>query len=60
VKGSLPSPFVPWDPQWHQPTDVYATYSDADFRLGLNAAQTTLGAIALLAGASLTAQPPTR
>jgi hypothetical protein len=49
-----------WDPQWHQPTDVYATYSDADFRLGLNAAQTTLGAIALLAGASLTAQPPTR
>jgi len=56
----LPSPFVPWDPQWHQPTDVYATYSDADFRLGLNAAQTTLGAIALLAGASLSAQPPTR
>lgn len=44
-----------WDPQWHQPTDVYATYSDADFRLGLNAAQTTLGAIARLAGASLTA-----
>ena len=34
-----------WDPQWHQPTDVYATYSDADFRLGLNAAQTTLGAL---------------
>ena len=46
-----------WDPQWHQPTDVYATYSDADFRLGLNAAQTTLGAIARLAGASLTASP---
>ena len=42
-----------WDPQWHQPTDVYATYSDADFRLGLNAAQTTLAAIAQLAGASL-------
>ena len=42
-----------WDPQWHQPTDVYATYNDADFRLGLNAAQTTLGAIARLAGASL-------
>lgn len=47
-----------WDPQWHQPTDAYATYSDADFRLGLNAAQTTLGAIARLAGASLTAPPP--
>jgi hypothetical protein len=42
-----------WDPQWHQPTDVYTTYSDADFRLGLNAAQTTLGAIAELVGASL-------
>ena len=34
-----------WDPQWHQPTDVYAVYSDADFYLGLNAAQTTLGAL---------------
>ena len=42
-----------WDPQWHQPTDVYATYSDADFRLGLNAAQTTLGAVGRLAGATL-------
>jgi hypothetical protein len=42
-----------WDPQWHQPTDVYATYNDKDFRLGLNAAQTTLGAIASLTGASL-------
>ncbi|HEY4214064.1 MAG TPA: M20/M25/M40 family metallo-hydrolase [Steroidobacteraceae bacterium] len=44
-----------WDPHWHQPTDLYATFSDADFRLGLNAAQTTLGAIARLTGASLTA-----
>ncbi len=42
-----------WDPQWHQPTDVYATYTDADFRLGLNAAQTTLGAIGRLSGATL-------
>ena len=42
-----------WDPQWHQPTDVYATYNDKDFRLGLNAAQTTLGAIAGLTGATL-------
>jgi Peptidase family M28 len=40
-----------WDPQWHQPTDLYATYSDKDFRLGLNAAQTTLAAIAQLTGA---------
>ncbi|HEY6854242.1 MAG TPA: M20/M25/M40 family metallo-hydrolase, partial [Gemmatimonadales bacterium] len=23
-----------WDPQWHQPTDKYTTYNDADFRLG--------------------------
>jgi len=42
-----------WDPQWHQPTDVYATYSDKDFRLGLNAAQTTLSAVAGLTGATL-------
>ncbi len=42
-----------WDPQWHQPTDVYATYSDKDFLLGLNAAQTTLAAVAQLAGATI-------
>ena len=42
-----------WDPHWHQPTDRYATFSDKDFRLGLNAAQTTLGAVARLAGAAL-------
>jgi hypothetical protein len=42
-----------WDPHWHQPTDVFATFSDADFRLGLNAAQTSLGAIARLAGATI-------
>ncbi len=46
-----------WDPHWHQPTDLYATFTDADFRLGLNAAQTTLGAIGRLSGASLTPQP---
>lgn len=42
-----------WDPQWHQPTDLYKTYSDKDFLLGLNAAQTTLSATARLAGATL-------
>jgi hypothetical protein len=42
-----------WDPTHHQPTDVYSHYSDGDFRLGLNAAQTTLGAISQLAGAKL-------
>ena len=42
-----------WDPHWHQPTDVFATFSDKDFRLGLNAAQTTLGALGQLTGAKL-------
>jgi len=42
-----------WDPHWHQPTDVFATFSDKDFRLGLNAAQTTLGAVSQLAGATV-------
>jgi hypothetical protein len=42
-----------WDPNWHQPSDVFTTYSDKDFRLGLNAAQTTLAAIAQLTGATL-------
>jgi hypothetical protein len=46
-----------WDPTWHQPTDVYATFTDQDFRLGLNAAQTTLGAIAQLTGAVLKDRP---
>jgi Peptidase family M28 len=42
-----------WNPHWHQVTDVYATFSDKDFRLGLNAAQTTLAAVAQLTGASV-------
>lgn len=42
-----------WDPQWHQPTDLYSTYSDKDFLLGLNAAQTTFSLTARLAGATL-------
>jgi Peptidase family M28 len=42
-----------WDPQWHQPTDRFTTYSDKDFRLGLNAAQTTLAAVAQLTGATV-------
>lgn len=39
-----------WNPHWHQPTDLFSTYSDKDFRLGLNAAQTTLGALGMLTG----------
>jgi hypothetical protein len=42
-----------WDPNWHQPTDRYSAYSDKDFRLGLNAAQTTLAALAGLVGTTL-------
>jgi hypothetical protein len=42
-----------WDPTHHQPIDVYSYFSDGDFRLGLNAAQTTLGAVAKLAGAKM-------
>jgi hypothetical protein len=42
-----------WNPTWHQPIDVFATFSDKDFRLGLNAAQTTLGAVAELVNARL-------
>jgi hypothetical protein len=45
-----------WDPHWHQPTDLYSTFSDKDFRLGLNAAQTTLGALGQLVGVSLVAK----
>jgi len=42
-----------WDPTHHQPTDVYTHFSEGDFRLGLNATQTTLGAVAHLSGAKL-------
>jgi hypothetical protein len=42
-----------WNPHYHQATDTYSAYSDKDFRLGLNAAQTTLAAIGQLAGATL-------
>lgn len=42
-----------WNPHWHQPTDLYWSYSDKDFLLGLNAAQTTLAAVALLTGAKV-------
>jgi len=42
-----------WDPTWHQPIDVFTTFSDKDFRLGLNAVQTTLAGIAQLVGAKV-------
>lgn len=40
-----------WNPHWHQPTDLFSSYTDQDFLLGLNAAQTTLAAVAQLTGA---------
>ena len=46
-----------WNPTWHQTLDVYSTFSDKDFRLGLNAAQTTLAAIAQLTNATTTQVP---
>jgi hypothetical protein len=42
---------VGWDPTWHTVLDMYANFSDKDFKLGLNAAQTTLAGVAQLAGA---------
>jgi peptidase M28-like protein len=42
-----------WDPLGHTPGDVFAAYKDEDFRLGLNAAQTTLSAVAQLVGAKV-------
>jgi hypothetical protein len=42
-----------WNPTWHQPIDVMSTFSDDDFRLGMNAGQTTLAAIATLSGAKI-------
>ena len=45
-----------WNPTWHTPLDVWSTFSDKDFRLGLNATQTTLSAIAQLAGATVRKQ----
>ena len=37
-----------WNPHYHQATDRYSSYSDRDFRLGLNATQTSLAALAQL------------
>jgi hypothetical protein len=42
-----------WNPTWHTTLDVWTTFTDEDFRLGLNAGQTTLSAISQLAGATV-------
>ena len=41
------------NPHYHEPTDVPGTYSEADYRLGFNALQMTLGTVASLAGISI-------
>jgi hypothetical protein len=46
-----------WNPHWHQPTDLYSTFTDDDFRLGLNAAETTLAAVAKLTAAKIVRRP---
>jgi hypothetical protein len=40
-------------PHWHKATDVYGTYAEEDFLFGFNTVQTTLGAIATLAGVKI-------
>ena len=37
-------------PHWHQPTDVYETYSELDYKFGFDILRTTAGTIAKLAG----------
>lgn len=39
------------NPHWHQPTDVFETYSERDLLLGFNALQMVVGTVADLAGA---------
>jgi hypothetical protein len=42
------------NPYYHKSTDVYASYSESDFKLGFNAVQATVGIVAELAKAQLT------
>jgi len=41
------------NPHWHQPTDLFVAFEEEDYRLGFEAARTTLGAVATLAGAEV-------
>ncbi len=43
------------NPNFHRDTDTFDAYTDDDFRLGLSAAQTTLGALGHLAGIQISA-----
>ena len=42
-----------WNPHWHQPTDLYTTYTDKDFMLGLTSAQATLAGVSKMAGVKI-------
>jgi cysteine-rich repeat protein len=42
------------NPFYHTSTDIFENYSDVDYLFGFNTVQTTVGAVAELAGASLT------
>jgi hypothetical protein len=44
------------NPHWHQSTDLFVSFEEEDFRLGFDAARTTLGAVARLAGAHVAQQ----
>ena len=43
-------------PHWHQETDRYETYSEADFRFGFQTMRMTVGAIATLVGVKIDAR----
>jgi hypothetical protein len=45
------------NPHHHDPSDRYENYSDADFRLGFNALELTMGTVAELAGARIAGKP---
>jgi hypothetical protein len=40
-------------PNWHQRSDLFATYSEADYIFGFNIVQTTMGTVVELAGLTL-------
>ena len=42
-----------WDPTHHHYIDMLTTFTDKDYMLGLTSAQTTLGAIGRLVGATV-------
>ena len=54
-RRSLSSEWI--NPYYHQTGDVYASYIEDDFLLGINAVKTTMGLIAELAGAVVNEQP---